>query len=122
MKKLLLITLSLCVLALPARADAFSALESCCNAAGYGRIRGVEVLELVVVSDCEDVNTALNPPETWASPDLGETMRTVYVQTPNGGRGLRLRFADPLFNRLRRWDRVRVDLNGCSVSRSSEYG
>jgi hypothetical protein len=71
----------------------------------------------VVVSDFESDNTALNPNVKFDVVDLTESKRTAYVQAIDGSWGLKLVFKDGGFNRLKLYDRVRLDLNGCRVAK-----
>ena len=104
----------------PARADVFSALESCCVLGRKAVISGTENVRFVVLSDFEDVNVAMNSSASWQRPG-DENERTVYVQLPEGGRGLRLVFDNPLENRLRRGDLVTMNLNGCKVQKADSF-
>jgi len=73
-------------------------------------------LEALVVSDYRSQNMELNPNVSWDKVDLGENLRTAYVESPDGRYGFRLRFAGIYENRLERGDRVRLDLGGCSLT------
>ena len=63
-------------------------------------------LEALVVSDYRSQNMELNPNVSWDKVDLGENLRTAYVESPDGRYGFRLRFAGIYENRLERGDRV----------------
>lgn len=62
----------------------------------------------------------LNPNLNYYSVDLEENDRTVYVEAADGSCGIRLRFDEASENRLARYDRVRLDLNGCRLTRMAE--
>ena len=97
------------------RADDFAALRA--EAAGRTvRLAPGTQLEALVVSDYRSQNMELNPNVSWDKVDLGENLRTAYVESPDGRYGFRLRFAGIYENRLERGDRVRLDLGGCSLT------
>ena len=97
------------------RADDFAALRA--EAAGRTvRLAPGTQLEALVVSDYRSQNMELNPNVSWDKVDLGENLRTAYVESPDGRYGFRLRFAGIYENRLERGDRVRFDLGGCSLT------
>ena len=105
-----------------ASADIYPKLEAQCGEAYGGlvkrlTIKGLPQFEMVVVSDFESPNAALNPNIKHNVVDLNESRRTVYVQTPDGSRGLKLIFKNGSYNRLKLYDRVRLDLNGCKIAK-----
>jgi hypothetical protein len=121
MKRFLIISI-LTMLPLVASADALSGLEAKCGEAYGGLfkrlvIKDLPPIELVVVSDSESPNVALNPNLKHNIVDLDESRRTVYLQTPDGGRGLKLVFTKGIYNALRMYDKVTLDLNGCKVGK-----
>ncbi len=121
MKRLLFIT-ALTLIPLLCLADGLQQLETQCGEAHGGlvkrlRIKGLDKLELVVVSDFESPNTALNPNVKHNKVDLEVSQKTAYLQTPDGSRGLKLVFAKGEFNRLKMFDKVVLDLNGCKVGK-----
>lgn len=77
------------------------------------------VVEGIVVSDYRSPNMELNPNLNYYSVDLEENDRTVYVEAADGSCGIRLRFDEASENRLARYDRVRLDLNGCRLTRTA---
>ena len=108
------------VLSFPAAADVFDKLAACCGEAEGGLvvrmpIKDVPVFEMVVVSDCDSPNTALNPSLSYDRVDLDMSRRIVYVQTQDGKRGMKLEFQYGVYNRLKQFDRVTFDLNGCKI-------
>lgn len=103
-------------------AGIYSKLEAQCSEAFGGLVKKLVIKDLpqfdmVVVSDFESDNAALNPNVAYNKVDLSESRRTAYVQAPDGSWGLKLVFKDGGFNRLKLYDRVRLDLNGCRVAK-----
>ena len=121
MRRFILICLTL-LIPYFASADIFPKLEAQCGEAYDGLVKrltisGLPQFDMVVVSDCDSPNTALNPNVKYNLVDLDESRRTVYVQTPDGSRGLKLVFKKGAFNALKMFDRVRLDLNGCKIGK-----
>ena len=121
MKRILIISVLL-IFPLIASADALSGLESKCGEAHGGLfkrlvIKDLPPIELVVVSDSESPNVALYPNVKHNVVDLDASRRTAYLQTPGGERGLKLVFTKGIYNRLRMYDKVTLDLNGCKVGK-----
>ena len=85
-------------------------------------LSGVPQMELIVVSDCTSENTALNPNVSFKEVDLTASPRTVYVQEPDGSKGMKLVFESRHFNELNRYDKVIVDLNGGWISKDAKTG
>ena len=97
------------------------------KAEGFGELRtqaagrtvhltsGVQI-EALVVSDYRSLNMELNPNISYDKVDLGENLRTAYVESLDGRHGFRLRFAGIYENRLEQGSRVRIDLEGCSLT------
>lgn len=108
-----------------AHADVLKELESKCGEAHGGLfkrlvIKNLPRLELVVVSDFESPNVALNPNSRYDVVDVDESRRTAYLQTPDGSRGIKVVFQKGDYNRLKMFDRVVLDLNGCKVGKVGE--
>jgi hypothetical protein len=121
MRKILIIS-ALILFPLISWAGIYSKLEAQCGEAHGGlvkklMIRNLPQFDMVVVSDFESDNTALNPNVKFDVVDLTESKRTAYVQAIDGSWGLKLVFKDGGFNRLKLYDRVRLDLNGCRVAK-----
>lgn len=121
MRKILIIS-ALILFPLISWAGIYSKLEAQCGEAYGGlvkklMIRNLPQFDMVVVSDFESDNTALNPNVKFDVVDLTESKRTAYVQAIDGSWGLKLVFKDGGFNRLKLYDRVRLDLNGCRVAK-----
>lgn len=100
--------------------DIYQALAACCGEREDGLvtrlpIHDVPVFEMIVVSDCSSENTALNPNLSWNKVDLDASLRTAYLEAPDGSWGLRLEFRKGAYNRLMLYDRVKLNLNGCKV-------
>ena len=119
--------LTAAVLSFPAAADVFDKLAACCGEAEGGLvvrmpIKDVPVFEMVVVSDCDSPNTALNPSLSYDRVDLDMSRRIVYVQTQDGKRGMKLEFQYGVYNRLKQFDRVTFDLNGCKIRKDVVSG
>lgn len=103
-----------------AQEDLFTRLESCCGVRAQGLvtrlpIHDVPVFEMIVISDCSSPNVALNRNTAYNKVDTDVSVRTVYLQAPDGKRGLQMEFEKPEYNRLRMYDRVKLDLNGCKI-------
>ena len=75
-------------------------------------LTGVPQMELVVISDCQDDNTALNPNLNYMTVDMTASRRTVYVQEPDGSRGMRIVFDAQPYNDLHKYDVIVLDVNG----------
>ena len=97
------------------RAESFEALRAQVAGRTVRLAPGVQI-EALVVSDYRSPNMELNPNISYDKVDLGENLRTAYVESPDGRYGFRLRFAGIYENRLERGDRVRLDLGGCSLT------
>lgn len=79
-------------------------------------LSGVPLMEVVVVSECENENVALNVNRTFKEMDLTVTKRTAYVQEIGGTRGMRLIFDSHPYNDLHQFDVVTLDVNGGRLS------
>ena len=104
--------------------DIYGALAACCGDRDNGLVTRLPVhdvppFEMIVVSDCTSENTALNPNIAWNKVDTDATLRTAYLEAPDGSWGLRLEFSNPCYNSLNLYDRVKLDLNGCKVRMDS---
>ena len=91
--------------------------------AGYHPIlAGVPLMEVVVISDCENENVALNPNVSFQEVDMSMTKKTAYVQELDGSRGMRLVFDAEAYNDLHRYDIITLDVNGGRLRVSDETG
>ena len=123
MKHLLKYLLAAAVLPLwgqAAAAGPFGQLRGLCEPGKSVLLTAPTVVEGIVVSDYRSPNMELNPNLNYYSVDLEENDRTVYVEAADGSCGIRLRFDEASENRLARYDRVRLDLNGCRLTRTAE--
>ena len=75
-------------------------------------LQGVPHMKVVVVSECNNENVALNPNINFKTVDMTVTKRTVYVQEPDGSRGMRIIFDREGYNDLQRYDVIVLDVNG----------
>ena len=73
------------------------------------------IIEGVVISDCESPNMDINHNVSTAKTDITHSMRTAYIQTPDGKFGFRLKFNAPEDNGLQRYSTVRIDLKGATI-------
>lgn len=117
----------LLICATPLSADVRQNLRNCVGTSHEGLVRrlpvrGVAPFEMVVVSDCDYVNTALNPNLSYDIVDVAMSRKTVYVQAEDRSWGMRLLFADGTFNDLHLYDRVLLDLNGCRIAEDVSSG
>ena len=103
-----------------AAAGPFGQLRGLCEPGKSVLLTAPTVVEGIVVSDYRSPNMELNPNLNYYSVDLEENDRTVYVEAADGSCGIRLRFDEASENRLARYDRVRLDLNGCRLTRTAE--
>lgn len=102
-----------------AAAGPFGQLRGLCEPGKSVLLTVPTVVEGIVVSDYRSPNMELNPNLNYYSVDLEENDRTVYVEAADGSCGIRLRFDEASENRLARYDRVRLDLNGCRLTRTA---
>ena len=72
-------------------------------------------LDAVVVSDYRSDNMEYNPNLNHNVVDLGETLRTAYLESFDGCYGVRVKFSSIYDNRLERGDMVRLTLDGCTL-------
>ena len=75
-------------------------------------LKGVPRMEVVVVSECQNENVALNPNINFKTVDVTVTKRTAYVQEPDGSKGMRIIFDRQGYNDLQRYDVIVLDVNG----------
>ena len=79
-------------------------------------------MELVVVSECQNENVALNPNTNFRTVDMTMTKRTAYVQEPDGSRGMRIVFDRQGYNDLQRYDIILLDVNGGRLNVNKSTG
>ncbi len=87
-------------------------LASCAKPGYRPVLKGQPLMELVVISDCMDANTALNPNITYMDVDITATVRTVYAQEADGSRGMRILFDMQSYNDLHKYDKIVLNVNG----------
>lgn len=104
---------------LPSGAESLKSLRDICPPGAEAMITAPYVVEGVVVSDWRSPNMDLNRNFSSAKMEMRENRRTAYVQEADGSMGIRLIFDDPSENQLERYDRVSIDLNGCTLVRTS---
>lgn len=75
-------------------------------------LSGVPIMELVVISECESENAALNPNTSYQDVDITMARKVAYVQEPDGSKGMRLIFDAGAYNDLHRYDVITLDVNG----------
>ena len=92
-----------------AAAGPFGQLRGLCEPGKSVLLTAPTVVEGIVVSDYRSPNMELNPNLNYYSVDLAA----------DGSCGIRLRFDEASENRLARYDRVRLDLNGCRLTRTA---
>lgn len=86
--------------------------------AGYARVgynpilSGVPQMEVIVISECQNENVALNTNTSYRDVDVTVTKRTAYVQEPDGSKGMRIVFDMASYNDLQRYDVIVLDVNG----------
>ena len=85
-------------------------------------LSGVPVMEVVVISECENENIALNPTTTYQDVDISMTRKVAYVQELDGSRGMRLIFDSGAYNDLHRYDIITLDVNGGRLRVSDKTG
>lgn len=90
---------------------------------GYRPIlSGVPLMEVIVISECENENVALNPNTTYQDVDMSMTRKVAYVQETDGSRGMRLIFDAGAYNDLHRYDVITLDVNGGRLRVSDKTG
>lgn len=106
---------SLCLLALVTQFSIAGSIKDLAAYAVPGEkpiLKGVPHMELVVVSECQNENVALNPNVNFKTVDMTVTKRTAYVQEADGSRGMRIIFDREGYNDLHRYDVIVLDVNG----------
>lgn len=85
--------------------------------AGRGVIEDDIYVEAVVVSDYRSMNMEENPSVNYDKVDVTENERTAYLQSPDGSKGVRIKFDDPQANVLAFNTKVELSLAGLTVVR-----
>ena len=76
------------------------------------------VIEGIVVSDKENGNSGDNPQRGVTAIDYSGCRRTLYLESPDGSRGIRLETRTAEENTFRQGDLVRLSLRGTKIFRS----
>ncbi|MBQ7517050.1 MAG: hypothetical protein IJU13_01310, partial [Bacteroidales bacterium] len=74
----------------------------------------------IVISDCASENMELNPNSDYSAVDRSVNKATAYLQASDATCGIRLRFAVPADNTLRRYESLTLDLQGCRLVHEAE--
>lgn len=97
-------------------------LDRLCGPGQTVRVKGSVIVEGIVISSYKSENMAVIPNLTPASLDLNANLRTAYIQSPDGSKGLRIIFDEPEYNMLDRYDNVVLDLGNCLLGRDAHTG
>ena len=103
------------VLAMPASAETFEEIRK--KASTKGTLLSAGEITGVVVGDYRSPNVANNLNTRFDFVDLRTNKRTNYIQSEDGKFGFRLLFDGIYDNRLKRGDKVKLNLAGCTVLR-----
>lgn len=101
-------------------AQTLKALRDICPKGSKMVVESSYVVEGVVVSDWRSQNMDMNISMTSARLETRESGRTAYLQEMDGSMGVRLVFDVLSENQLERNDKVKLDLRGCTLQRSSD--
>ena len=77
-------------------------------------------LEGIIVSDWRSDNMEVNPNFTHNVVNVGENLRTAYIQSHDGQYGFRLKFDSIYGNRLAKGDVVELNLDGCQLVKETD--
>ena len=97
-------------------------LDRLCGPGQTVRVKGSVIVEGIVISSYKSENMAVIPNLTPESLDLNANLRTAYIQSPDGSKGLRVIFDEPEYNMLDRYDNVVLDLGNCLLGRDAHTG
>ena len=87
---------------------------------GYSEIPQGTVIEGVIVSDYTSLNMGENPQEAWNKVDTRVSYCTAYIQNEEGTSGFRLMYNDIYDNRIPRFTKVRISLDGCMMNHETD--
>ncbi len=114
LKRVLFVALAI-MMAMPVMAESFEDLRKKASAKGTlltaGEITGV------IIGDYRSPNVALNHNTRFDYVDLRTNKMTNYIQSEDGKLGFRLLFDGLYDNRLKRGDKVKLNLAGCIVTK-----
>lgn len=123
MKSFRIIIISILLLAVHSGAAlAFERIGAMCQAGSEVTVQEDIVLEGVIISDWENPNMEVNPNASHTRVDLNVNAVTAYMQALDGSWGIRLRFDSRHYNRLCRYDLVKINLKGLVLSRAKRTG
>ena len=87
---------------------------------GYSDIPQGTVIEGVIVSDYTSLNMGENPQEEWNKVDTRVSYCTAYIQDEDGASGFRLMYNDIYDNRIPRFTKVHISLDGCMMNHETD--
>lgn len=126
-KAIHIIALTACMLCFAARPDAcaqevlnIKQVQNLCAAGESKVITSKCIAEGIVVSDYRSPNMELNPNSTAAVVNTSVNDATAYLQQSDGLAGIKLVFDEAGENRLRQFDHVRINLEGCRITREAD--
>ena len=111
------ITLALCLVltGIASSAQSFDAIRA--KATPRGTVLSKDTfVEGIIVSDYHSLNMAQNPQIAWDRIEERMCYSTGYLESEDGKTGFRIVFKDLYDNRVPRFSRVRISLEGCEVS------
>ncbi len=99
-------------------AQSFESVRARATEKGTVLPKGTSV-EGVIISDYHSLNMAQNPQVAWNRVEGRMCYSTGYLQSEDGKMGFRILFKDLYDNRVPRFSRVRIDLEGCEVTKET---
>lgn len=115
--KILILLLLLSIIS--AGAESVASLKTLCNRGESMLMQRDYIVDGIVVSDYRSLNMELNPSETANRLNVYVNDATAYIQDNDGKCGLRLVFDESSDNRLKRADKVRINIKGCRLTRGA---
>ena len=103
---------------LPVAADTFTDIRK--KATTKGTVLGNAKITGLVIGDYRSQNMELCHNTSYNKVDLRVNKRTAYIESEDGKYGFRLIFDGIYDNRLARYDKVTLDLRGCTVTREND--
>ncbi|MBQ7343039.1 MAG: hypothetical protein IJW42_07280, partial [Alistipes sp.] len=114
LKRVLLLALAV-VVTMPAAAESFEEIRK--KASTKGTVLTAGEITGVVVGDYRSLNVATNYNTRFDYVDLRTNKKTNYIQSEDGQYGFRIVFDGIYDNRMKRADKVKLNLAGCTVVR-----
>ena len=114
LKRVLLLAMAV-IVAMPVAAESFEDIRK--KASSKGSLMTAGEITGVIVGDYRSPNVATNYNTRFDYVDLRTNKRTNYIQSEDGKLGFRLLFDGLYDNRLKRADKVKINLAGCTVIR-----